>query len=66
MSAAKLVAAAVSGASIVSVRDCGGKAASDGSGVGGGSLCRSVDGSVGRSVGGSGSSIGSGVIWPIY
>ena len=42
----------------------------DGSGVGGGSLCRSVDksvvGSVGRSFGGSCSSIGSGVSRPVY
>ena len=46
----------------------------DGSGIGGGSLCRSVDGSVGvsvggsvgRSVGGSGGSIGSGASWPVY
>ena len=41
----------------------------DGSGVGGGSLFRSVDesvGSVGRSFGGSCSSIGSGVSRPVY
>ena len=42
----------------------------DGSGVGGGSLCRSVEksvvGSVGGSFGGSFSSIGSGVSRPVY
>ena len=40
------------------------------SGVGGGSLCKSVDGIVGGSVsgsvGGSGSSIASGASWPVY
>ena len=38
----------------------------DGSGVGGGSLCRSVDESVVGSVGGSSNSIVSGVSRPVY
>ena len=42
----------------------------DGSGIGGSSICRSVDGSVGgsvnRSVDGSGSSISSGASWLAY